>query len=590
MKADSKNFFTSPFKRIRDSEYAYTSLLALVIGILAALGSISFTYMIEGFQWLFYGPGDALVSIVAEMPWYQKVAMPALGGLIVGPLIYYFAKEAKGHGVPEVMRAVALRGGIIRKRVVAIKALASAISIGSGSSVGSEGPIVQMGSALGSAVGQTQRLSGNKMKSLVACGAAGGIAAIFNAPIAGVMFAIEIIMGDIAISTFGPIIISAVTATVISRAWWGDIPTFHVPEYQLVSTWEIPAYILLGFIAAFVAIVFTKTLYWSEDFFEDKVKIPEYLQPVIGGGLVGITGLFLPHILGVGYSVIDDALLGNLPFTLLLLLIVIKIITTSISLGSGSSGGVFAPSLFIGAVTGGAFGSLAHGIFPSISATSGAYALVGMGAVVAGTTFAPITAIMIIFEMTSDYQIILPLMLTCITSTVVASSFSKESIYTMKLVREGINLYAGKEVNLLKSIPVEEAMARGVQTIPENMSIRGLNKFLEKSKHANFPLVDKNGLLSGIISFQDFKSAVFEEELQDLVVVKELAEKNVITVTPDENLDDALKKIGNRNIEQLPVVSKENPRKIVGILSRRDVISAYNKKLLEHRLRDSGEA
>lgn len=586
MKAESENFFASPFKRIRDSEYAYTSLLALIIGILAALGAIAFKYMIKGFQWLFYGPGDSLVSIVTEIPWYVKVAMPALGGLIVGSLIYHFAREAKGHGVPEVMSAVALKGGIIRKRVVAVKALASAIAIGSGSSVGSEGPIVQVGSALGSAVGQTQKLSGNKMKSLVACGAAGGIAAIFNAPIAGVMFAIEIILGDIAISTFGPIIISAVTATVISRAWWGDIPTFHVPKYQLVSTWEIPAYIILGFIAAFVALLFTKLLYGAEDFFDDKVKLPEYLKPVIGGLLVGIIGLLFPHILGVGYGVIDLALLGNLPFTILLVLIFVKILTTSISLGSGSSGGVFAPSLFIGAATGGAFGTIAHSLFPAISATPGAYALVGMGAVVAGTTLAPITAIMIIFEMTSDYQIILPLMLTCITSSVVASSFSKESIYTKKLVRQGINLFAGKEVNLLKSILVNEAMSKGAQTIPENMSIRMLNKFLETSKYSNFPLVDKEGLLSGIISFQDFKSAVFEEGLEDLVVVKELAIKNVITVTTDENLDDALKKIGNRNIEQLPVVSKENPRKIVGILSRRDIISAYNKKLLEHRLKD----
>lgn len=580
LRAIGSNIYTS----IKESEYTYLSLIAFVVGVLAGIGAIVFVYLIELVQWIFFGHGEDLYHLIKDAPLYKKLLIPSIGGAIVGPIIYYYAKEAKGHGVPEVMSAVALKGGVIRRRVVAIKALASAISIGTASSVGSEGPIVQIGAAIGSNIGQALNFSGSRMKSLVACGAAGGIAAIFNAPIAGVMFAVEIIIGDIAFSTFGPLVISAVTATVISRAWWGDVPVLNVPQYEMVSTWEIPAYIMLGIAAAFVAFLYTKLLYKTEDFFDEKVKIPEYLKPVIGGFLVGLVGLLSPHIYGVGYYTINLTLIDNLPFFLLFALIFIKIIATSISLGSGSSGGVFAPSLFIGAVLGGAFGKVAHGIFPDISASPGAYALVGMGGVVAGATYAPITAIMIIFEMTSDYKLIIPLMLTCITSTIFASHLSKESIYTMKLVRAGINLKEGREVNILKSILVKDARTRNIKTIPENMTIRGLNEYITKVKHSNYPLVDKDGLLTGIISFQDFKNVVLEKELEDLIVVKELATKNVITITDDKNLDDALVKIGSRNIEQLPVVDKDNPRKIIGMLSRRDIISAYNKGLLKNRL------
>lgn len=574
------------FKELKESEQVLFALLAFIIGLLAGLGAILFKYMIEGVQWLVFSGTGELFYIIKDAPIYMKLLAPSLGGLVVGLIIYKFAREAKGHGVPEVMSAVALKGGIIRKRIVGIKAIASALSIGTGSSVGSEGPIVQIGSAIGSALGQALNLSGTKMKSMVACGAAAGIAAIFNAPIAGVMFSVEIILGNIAFSTFSPLVISAVTATIISRAWWGDIPTFHVPKYELVSPLEIPAYILLGLIAAAVAVTFSKTLYRTEDFFDDKLNMPPYFKTALGGLCIGVIGIFSPHIFGVGYQVIDLSLLGEMPFYLLASLVVLKIIATSLSLGSGSSGGVFAPSLFIGAATGGAFGTIAHAIFPTISSTSGAYALVGMGALVAGTTYAPITAIMIIFEMTSDYQIILPLMLTCITSTIFASYLSKESIYTMKLARQGINLQAGKEVNILKSIMVKDAMAKGAQTISESMTVRQFNDFLTSSKHSNFPIVNAKGELSGIISFQDFKSVMFEPGLEDLIVIKELATEKVITITNEENLDDAFKKIGSKNIEQLPVVSKNNPNKIVGMLSRRDIISAYNKGLFEHRLKE----
>ena len=470
------------YTKIKESEYTYLSLIAFIVGVLAGVGAIIFRYMIELFQWIFFGHGEHLYHLIKDAPLYHKIIIPAVGGAIVGSIAYFYERGANGHGVPEIMSAVALRGGVIKKKIVAVSTLLSAISIGTASSVGSEGPIVQLGAGIGSGVGQALNLSGSKMKSLVACGTAGGIAAIFNAPLAGVMFAVEIIIGDLAFSTFGPLVISAVTATVISRSWWGDIPVMNVPKYEMVSTWEIPAYILLGIIAALVAFLFTKFLYKTEDFFDEKVKVPGYIKPAIGGLLVGLLGLLSPHIYGVGYYTIDLALIGNLPLSLLFSLIFIKIIATSISLGSGSSGGEFAPTLFIGAVLGGAFGKVAHGIFPAISASSGAYAVLGMGGVLAGATYAPITAIMLIFEMTSDYKLIIPLMLTCITSAIFASHLSKESIYTLKLARAGINLKEGKEVNILKSILVKDARTRTIKTIPENMTIRGLNEYISDRK------------------------------------------------------------------------------------------------------------
>jgi len=372
-------------------------------------------------------------------------------------------------------------------------------------------------------------------------------------------------------------------ATVISRAYLGDFPAFVVPHYTLVSTMEMPFYVILGILAGVVGVIFTSTLYKIEDLFA-LIKIPDYTKPAVGGLLIGIIGIYYPHVYGVGYDAIGFALLENLSWYMLLALIFAKILATSFTIGSGGSGGIFAPSLFIGAMLGGAFGSLVHHLFPTLTATYGAYSLVGMGALVAGATHGPITAILILFEMTGDYKIILPLMLSCILSSVIASQIRQESIYTMKLIRRGTNIRAGKEVNIMKSLLVKDAMTKDVATVSENMHLNKLLKYTFSSKYSSFPVVDDSGLLSGIVTFQDFKEVVFEEGLGNLVVVKDISIPNVITITENENLDEALKKIGLRNIEQLPVVDKNNSRKIVGILSRRDVFSAYNKALINRSL------
>ena len=417
------------------------------------------------------------------------VIIPAIGGLIVGPLIYFFAREAKGHGVPEVMEAVALKGGRIRPVVAVVKSLASSITIGSGGSVGREGPIVQIGSALGSSLGQKLGLSDDRIRNLVACGAAGGIAATFNAPIAGVVFALEIILGEFSVRYFSSVVVSAVTASVIGRAVFGDVPAFNIPfEYGISSIWEFAFYPILGVAAALVGVAFVRLLYWSEDVFEKWKAVPEWVQPMIGGLLLGgialaypsITGISwerMPQIYNVGYDVIESALASQLTLGVVLVLLVLKMVATSLTLGSGGSGGVFAPGLFMGAMFGVAFEITVSNIFPGIAAPAGAYALVGMGAVFAATAHAPLTAVLILFELTGDYQIMLPLMLTVVIATLVSQKLLKgESIYSLKLTRRGVHLQRGRDVDVLQGVLVNEVMTRDLNTITKDHESERTNR------------------------------------------------------------------------------------------------------------------
>ena len=384
------------FNRLKLTEHSFVLIVAVIIGLLGGYGAVLIQLAIRWFQHLFWG-GKFNLETIEAIAWYWRVIIPAFGGLVVGLVIQYYAREAKGHGVPEVMEAIALKNGIIRPRVVIAKLFSSALYIASGGSVGREGPVIQIGSAVGSTVGQFFKVNPKRMRVFVACGAASGIAAAFNAPVAGALFAVEIILGDFAVPQFSPIVISSVAATIVSRHYLGDYPAFVVPEYQLVSPLEILNYVVLGFLAGFVALLFIKTLYFSEDVFDD-LKLPEYVKGVVGGVIIGSIGLIFPYIYGVGYDAMDLALYGKLLWQIAGVLVFVKILATSISLGSGGSGGIFAPSLFLGAMLGVFFGHVVNLFFPTWTSSPGAYALVAMGGVVGAATHGPITAILIIFE------------------------------------------------------------------------------------------------------------------------------------------------------------------------------------------------
>lgn len=564
-------------------QHVYLSLVAIVIGILGGYGALLFRYAIKAAQYGFYQNAGDILTFHQSIPIYVKILIPALGGLIVGPLIYFGAREAKGHGVPEVMEAVALKGGRIRARVAIVKIIASGISIGSGGSVGREGPIVQIGSSIGSSLSQLLKAPSLRQRTFVGCGAAAGIAATFNAPIAGALFAAEVILGDFGISTFSPVVLSSVTATTISRHYLGDFPAFIIPTYKVVSLWEFLFYPLLGIVSGLVALLFIVTLYKFEDSFE-KMKIPEYLQPALGGLILGFIFLKFPYVFGVGYGSINMSLKNELSAVLLISLVFIKILATSLTIGSGGSGGIFAPSLFIGAMTGGFFGWGVHTMFPRITADPGAYALVAMGAVVAGTTHAPITAIIIIFEMTTTYHIILPLMFACMISTIVTTSLKNGSIYTIKLARRGVELFQGWEQSILQAIKVRDIMRDHVVTVHEGMPLGQVIECLKMQDVSYLHMVNNNGELTGVISFRDIRSVMQEEALKNLIIAKDVATVNLVTIHPSDSILAALQEMGSRGISQLPVVMEDDGRKVVGTVSQRDVLSAYDKAILHREI------
>ncbi|MGD8791864.1 MAG: chloride channel protein [Anaerolineae bacterium] len=559
---------------------------ALLVGLGAGLGAVVFRWLISGVHSL------AFESLPAALPFLGNwilVLAPAVGGLLVGPMIFFFAREAKGHGVPEVMEAVALRGGRIRPIVAVIKSLASSISIGSGGSVGREGPIVQIGSALGSTLGQVLHMSDARIRNLVACGAAGGIAATFNAPIAGVIFALEVILGEFSARYFSTVVIASVTASVVGRVALGDVPAFVVPAYDLVSPWELLFYALLGLLAAPVAVAFIRILYWFEDLFDAWRRFPEYLKPSIGGALLGLGGLLFLQLnqrpawgvpgdpiafFGVGYDAMEWALLGKGSLFVLLALVAIKLLATSLTIGSGGSGGVFAPSLFIGAMLGGAFGHTIHNFFPAATAAPGAYALVGMAALFAGASRAPITAILILFEMTDDYRIILPLMLATVICTVLAEHLNRESIYTLKLSRRGIRLERGRDIDVMQGVLVGEAMTTEIDSVSAGLGLESLKMLFAETHHHGFPVLDEEGRLFGVVTLQDLGRAAEGGALQGRTV-GDIATRSVLTVYADEPMWVALKRLSTRDVGRLPVVARDAPTRLLGLIRRSDIVRAY---------------
>lgn len=568
---------------LQPPEMAVLTSTALVVGLGAGFGAIVFRWLINSFTSLAFDGGRQALGFMGH---YYVLLIPAIGGLFVGPMIYRFAREAKGHGVPEVMEAVALRGGRIRPIVVVIKALASSICIGTGGSAGREGPIVQIGSALGSTIGQTLRMSDERIRTLVACGAAGGIAATFNAPVAGVLFALEVIIGEFTVAHFSTVVIASVTASVVARAFLGNVLAFTVPEYSLHSPWELPLYALLGIIAAPVGVAFIRLLYRMEDIF-DAWQLPEHLKPVIGGLGVGAIGLFAPQVFGVGYEAIEVVLRNETVLGTAALLLLAKVLATSITLGSGGSGGVFAPSLFMGAMLGGGFGDLVHHWRPDMTALPGAYALVGMAAVFAAGARAPITAIIILFEMTGDYRIILPLMLSTVIATLLAQRLESESIYTMKLSRRGVRLEHGHDIDVMQSVQVSEVMATNADPIPVNMCLNDLAARLQGDRHNAFPVVTDSGALYGIVSLQDLERTLTREN-GDNLTASDIATRSLVTAYPDEAMWVALKRMGPRDLSTLPVVERDNPKKLLGVIRRRDIVKAYNvgmmrRQELQHR-------
>jgi CIC family chloride channel protein len=557
-------------------------ILAGIIGCLAGFASTVFRWMIGFFDAVFSADGLIMLYIPEAFIPYLLPMTPMIGGLLIGLICYYYPNAVKENGVHKVMQAVALKDGKIPKRTIFTCATTSSITIGSGGSAGREGPTVQIGAAIGSTFGQLFHLSTERTRVLVGCGAAAGIAASFNAPIAGVLFSMEIILGNFAIRTFSPIVISSVIGTVTGRALEGNEITFSVPVHDLVSSSEIFIYVLLGILCGLASRLFVTVYFATQKFFEEKVTIPQPLKPALGGLIVGLLSIIVPQILGNGYPLMQDALNGNLFWGLAIALVFMKIFATSITLGSGGMGGVFAPSLFIGAMVGASLGSGVHAVFPNMTASPETYAMVGMGAMAGAVMQAPLTNILMLFELTNDYTMILPIMICCIVSTYTFRAFSKNSVYIQYLLNKGINIQHGREFSILNSIHVRDVMNSNVVTITKDMPFKKILETISYSKNFYYPVVNEEGDMIGILSFSDIREVIFEEGLEDLIVANDLATKNVVTLSPNHNLNEAMEIFATLDVDQLPVVKVSDDKKVIGMLTRGDVIAVYSREVLVH--------
>jgi CIC family chloride channel protein len=533
--------------------------LALLVGAATGLGAIAFRLLIEGLTWVFSGTSDYAATPGAPHGWlpgvgrWFVVAAPVLAGLLYGPLVHLGAPEARGHGVPEVMYAVARRGGQIPPRVAVVKSLASALCIGGGGSVGREGPIVQIGSALGSTVGRLVRVAEDRQRLLVACGAAGGIAATFNAPMAGVVFAMEIVLRDFTARSFGMVVVSAVTSSVVGRTVLGDRPFLDLPSFRVEHLAGYGLFALLGVLAGVAGVVFVRVLYGIEDVCDRLWRGPEWLRPAVGGVLLGLLLLAVPQMYGVGYPVLGAGVVGRYAVGTLLLLLAAKMVATSLTIGIGGSGGVFAPSLFVGAMLGAAFGQTAAAVVPGAAGAAGAFALVGMAAVFAGAARAPITAVLIVFELTGEYSLILPLMLAVALATGISALLSRTTIYTAKLVRRGVDLDAPPP-SWATSHAVRAVMRPAPQVLSPGISLPAAADALRAAPGGELPLADADGRLLGVLTAEALAERMAEADHEaDPARWAEVRP----AVTPHTTVADALDVLERHAAHALPVVEAD---------------------------------
>ncbi len=504
-------------------------VLAVVVGVATGLGAVVFRSMIELFTTAATGVADYAAHPGAAHPWFPAlgpffvVAAPVAAGLLYGPLVHRFAPETRGGGVPEVMLAVARHGGRIRPRVVVVKALASSLCIGGGGSVGRDGPIVHIGAAMGSTLAQWLRLDERRMRLLVACGAAGGVAATFNAPLAGVFFAMELVLRRWATEAFGVVVLSSVTASVVGRGLLGDDPFLTLDAISVDSLAAYPLSAVLGVVAGVFAVGFTRTVYGVETLCDRLWRGPEWLRPAVGGLPLGLLLLALPQMYGVGYSVLGAAVGGGYGIAFLMVLLVGKVLATSLTIGIGGSGGVFAPTLFCGAMLGAAVGQGAGLLAPGAAGSPGAYALVGMAAVFGGGARAPITAVVVVFELTGEYSLILPLMLAVVLASAVSGAITRETVYTAKLLRRGIDIDEPADSTLRRrpvgsfAVPIAPPVAAGTD-------LRDVAAALVTSGQPCLPVLDRDGRHAGLLDASTLMNALAAAEPADVLDLVERGE------------------------------------------------------------------
>ncbi|HEX8889019.1 MAG TPA: chloride channel protein [Pyrinomonadaceae bacterium] len=570
----------SLFNRIPLKEHQKIYILTLLIGALCGLAAVVFHLLLDFFQ------EHIIYAAAAIQHWWfipLVILIPGAGGLIAGAGLYFYAPEARGSGIPQVKTSFYLDGGRIPARVLPGKMFLSALNIGTGASLGREGPTVQICAAIASLLGRAFAISRKRLQSLLPVGAAAGLAAAFNTPIASVTFTLEEILGDTAGKPLGSIVIAAVIAAVIERSILGEHALFSVPAYKLNNALELLFYALLGLLAGVASIVFNEGLLRLRAKFRGQRLIPQWATPGVGGlvlGLIGLAALVTTgssSIFGVGYGQLGLELQGGLPLKILIILGVCKLAGTVISYSSGSAGGIFGPSLYIGGMLGGAVGLLAHALTGNPQTQAGAFALVGMGAVFAGIVRAPVTSIVIIFEMTNNYSIILPLMVANITSYALATRLSPTPIYDALLLQDGIHL-PHTQRHALRQIQVRAAMTRDIVAVKGSMKVSGAFEYVQSlpTHYHSYPVIDERGALTGLFTFNDLKRALAAKQGERLLA--EIASRRLVHAHPDHTLDAVIIKLGQKGVSQLPVVDRKNVTRLLGIITMHDVAAALSRE------------
>jgi len=566
------------------------SLLAVGIGLMAGLAAIGFRYAIDFVQQLGFGfGGEKVAALAAALPAWRLLLVPLLGGLAVGLFVHFLMPGRRPQGVAHVIEANALRGGRMSLTVGIKAAVVSAISIGSGASVGREGPVVHLGASLGAWASRRLHLGRTSSRTLLGCGVAAAVAASFNAPIAGTFFALEVVVGHYALTAFAPIVIAAVLGTIVSRMHYGDFPAFILPDaLSITSFWEFPAFAILGCVAAVVAIVFMRMTFMTEDLL-DKTPVPPWARPALGGLAIGAIAVVFPQVLGVGYEATDAAISERYLLPLLIALVVLKMVATAISLGCGFGGGVFSPSLFIGAMLGGAYGIIATEAFPHLSSGHGAYTIIGMGAVAGAVLGAPISTILMVFELTNDYAITIAVMIATSIASIITHQYQGQSYFTWQLDRRGLAVKGGQDVGLLSAIKARDVMNLTFETIAPETPIATVRLRLQNAPWGELFVTDPDGRLCGVITFSDMHEAAFDTSHDAEWTAQDVARSRPTVLAAADDLDAALRALGASGEVNLPVVDNRENLHLIGVAREPEVALAYQRALNQARAEEHGE-
>ncbi|MGB8325182.1 MAG: chloride channel protein [Candidatus Acidiferrum sp.] len=552
------------FARIREREEQVFLVLTLVIGMLTGLSVVAFIVLTEHLGMRLYPAGSAA---------WRRILIPVLGSVAMGYLLYRYFPDARGSGVPQTKAALFAREGRITLSTILGKFFCTAATLASGIPLGREGPSVQVGGGIASVLGRFLGLSPERVKALIPVGASAAIAAAFNTPMAAVVFSLEEITGDLHAPILGSVVLASATSWFVLRLLLGNHPLFHVPQYQLAHPLEFGIYAILGVAGGLVSAAFTKLLLRTRVWFMTLPRKTVWLQPAAGGLLVGVIALFVPQVLGVGYGYVGEALNGRIALATMALLVVLKLVAVTTSYGSGNAGGIFGPSLFIGAMLGGTVGGIAHNLLPQYTASAGAYALVGMGTLFAGIVRAPMTSVLMIFETTQDYAVIVPLMISNLVSFFIASRLQPEPIYDALAYQDGIHLPSAATRQQRGGRQVVHLMRPPKETLPATVSISDALQMTNASNFHCWPVCDERGVI-GVLSKEGLLRAMEqqggEKQLGELVDARIFPHLHA-----DQSLHLALERMGGAGLDLLPVVSRADVHKLQGIVLRRDVLDSY---------------